>query len=217
MLGNQVLPAVCWQLCMQINIWCHFLNWILWILVIYIYNIYIYLLQRSWWYHKKPLIRTSTATFLRQNSQSSSIMIWKAGRLGDAADRIFYNSMHQLHVYIYISCTHCCIFIYACVLNYTHTSAYTTFIYKHEHYKRIGRYKYIYYILVLLLTKNAHRHSECDLKVWHHYIALQYSPKSLLQHLLSLVSLITLQKLRKATPGKGQQAGTSKTTWISQI
>lgn len=68
----------------------------LWILVI---HMYIYISAPKILVSQKALIRTSTATFLRQNSQSSSIMIWKAGRLGDAADRICYNSMHQLHIY----------------------------------------------------------------------------------------------------------------------
>lgn len=107
----------------------------LWILVICICSKILVVSQ-------KPLIRPSTATFLRQNSQSSSIMIWKAGRLGDAADRIRYDSIYQV---IYLST----IYIYIP----TYILVQYTFIYKHEHFKCMGRYRYIYYILVLLLTK----------------------------------------------------------------
>lgn len=97
---------------------------------------------------QKPLIRTSTLTFLRQNSHSSSIMIWKAGRFGDAADRIWYDSMYQLHIYMYI----CTYVHHAHTAVFPHMPAYTsiqiqmqyTFIYKYEHFECIGRYKYVY-------------------------------------------------------------------------
>ena len=109
----------------------------LWILVIYVFAPKILVVSQ------KALIRTSTTTFLRQNSQSSSIMIWKAGRLGDAADRIRYDSIYQVHISIY----YIYIYLHTCIM------VQYTFIYKHEHFTCIGRYRYIYYILVLLLTK----------------------------------------------------------------